>query len=425
MQIPVPDHSEETFYLIDHDGFRRVPRIVNARDGRRGFAIHPAGKGNDTSAAHFTPDLKTMVQEVVLNGKGVRARATGGPKDGQQNTLGLSGKSIRGYWLHPDHLDWVKGGVQPEALVQRASTSSPSLTTMDQASEAPDPTKASVLKCVTPKLEPQPAVSKPVSATHVFFRTIESINFAEHCCQGEGSIEAGSFLLDDLTIAREGSKRLRFAPLGNRPKHPLVALLGITPGGQIEKFADYLATMDVPAAASKAAFAGAQTVIKRILSANGLAKHIGLSLQGDLNDNDNILTTSVVKCCLMVDENYKFKAPDISASPAARHCATTRLATELRSYPTLGWVMVFGDPGWDALHELQIGSMSIINILRDSGLKVIKLPHFAQNFQQRELYALSDKEAQRVIDEKPEWAKFVPEAVRMRNAVLEAMTAAE
>lgn len=66
MTIPSPDHSEETFYLIDNDGFRRVPRIINARDGRRGFAIHPRGKGNDTSAAHFTSDLKTMVQEVVI-----------------------------------------------------------------------------------------------------------------------------------------------------------------------------------------------------------------------------------------------------------------------------------------------------------------------------------------------------------------------
>lgn len=250
-------------------------------------------------------------------------------------------------------------------------------------------------------------------------------NFADHCCQGKGSIEVGSFSLDDLSIAKEGSKRLRFAPLGNRPEHPLVALVGITPGGQIEKFADYLATMDVPSAASKAAFAGAQTVIKRMLSANGLAKHIGVSLQGDLNDDHNILTTSVVKCCLMVDENYKFKAPDIAASPAARHCATTRLVTELRSYPTLKWVVVFGDPGWNALHELQIGGKSIINVLRDSGLKVVKLPHFAQNFQQRELYGLSDEQVQHVVDEKPDWAKFAPAAVKMRNAVLEAMNAAE
>lgn len=425
MTISSPNHSEETFYLIDHDGFRRVPRIVNAQDGRRGFAIHPPGKGNDTSAAHFTADLKTMVQEVILGGKGVRARAKGGPKDGQQNTLGLSGKSIRGYWLHPDHLDWVRGGVQPEAPVRIASASEKPMQTLVKASSASGQAKAPALERSTVVQQPQPAASKPLAATDGSFRTIESINFADHCCQSKGKIAAGSFSLDDLTMAREGSKRLRFSPLGNRPKNPLVALVGITPGGQIGKFAAYLATMSVLAAASKAAFAGAQTVIKQLLSANGLAKHIGVSLEGDLNDNHDILTTSIVKCCLMVDENYKFKAPDIAASPAARHCATTRLVSELGSYPTLKWVVVFGDPGWDALHELQIDGKSIIRILRDLPLQVVKLPHFAQNFQQRELYALSDAKAQRVIDEKPDWAKFAPAALRMRNAVLESMGTAE
>lgn len=424
MTIPSPDHSEETFYLIDNDGFRRVPRIINARDGRRGFAIHPRGKGNDTSAAHFTSDLKTMVQEVVMSGKGVRTRAKGGPKDGQQNTLYLSGSSIRGYWLHPDHLDWVKGGAQPEAPVRMASASSLPLPTAKKTLKALAPTMPPPPEPCMPLVEPQPAATQPFFEARGFFRTIESINFADHCCQGKGSIGAGSFSIDDLTMAREGSKRLRFSPLGNRPEHPLVALVGITPGGQIEKFADYLATMDVSAAASKAAFAGAQTVIKQILSAHGLAQHIGLTLKGDLNDNHDILTTSIVKCCLMVDENYKFKAPDIAASPAARHCATTRLVKELSSYPTLKWVFIFGDPGWDALHELQLGSRSIINTMLDLGLKVIKLPHFAQNFQQRKLYTLSDEQAQRVITEKPEWAKFASAAVNMRNAVFEAMVAA-
>ena len=424
MTIPSPEHSEETFYLIDRDGFRRVPRIINARDGRRGFAIHPTGKGNDTSAAHFTADLKTLVQEVVMNGKGVRTRAKGGPKEGQQNTLYLSGSSIRGYWLHPDYLDWVKGGVQPEAPVRMASASSLASPAAGKAVKALAPTMPPALEVSMPRAQTQAAASQTFPATPRFFRTIESINFADHCCQGNGSIGAGSFSIDDLTMAREGSKRLRFSPLGNRPEHPLVALVGITPGGQIEKFAEYLSTMDLPAAASKAAFAGAQTVIKQILSAHGLAQHIGLTLQGDLNDNHDILTTSIVKCCLMVDENYKFKAPDIASSPAARHCATTRLVKELSSYPTLKWVVIFGDPGWDALHELQLGNKSIINTLLELGLKVVKLPHFAQNFQQRELYTLSDEQAQRVIAEKPEWAKFAPAAARMRDAVFKAMATA-
>jgi hypothetical protein len=91
----MPEHSEHIFYLIDHNGHRRVPYKIQARDGRYGYAVHPKGKGNDVSAAEYTEDLMQMVQAVVLHGKGVRARAFCGAKIGQGNTLGLSGQA----WL--------------------------------------------------------------------------------------------------------------------------------------------------------------------------------------------------------------------------------------------------------------------------------------------------------------------------------------
>ena len=104
--------SEESFFLIDTAGHRRVPVVMKARDGREGFAVHPVGKGNDASAAEYTPDLKTVVQSVVLHGKLVRARAVGGPQDGQRNSVGLSGSSIRGYWLVPALRHWVAGATR-------------------------------------------------------------------------------------------------------------------------------------------------------------------------------------------------------------------------------------------------------------------------------------------------------------------------
>jgi hypothetical protein len=78
----LPEHSEDFFYLIDHDGNRRVPVMMTARDGRCGFAVHPKGSGNDASAAEYTSDGKRMVQAVVLHGLRVRCRAKGGPQDG-------------------------------------------------------------------------------------------------------------------------------------------------------------------------------------------------------------------------------------------------------------------------------------------------------------------------------------------------------
>ena len=103
------EDSAHFFYLIDQDGNRRVPRKVQGRDGRYGYPVHPAGKGNDAAAATYTEDDQMLVQQVVLHGKGVRCRATSGPHKGQQNTLALDRQTIRGYWLHPSKTDWIAG----------------------------------------------------------------------------------------------------------------------------------------------------------------------------------------------------------------------------------------------------------------------------------------------------------------------------
>jgi hypothetical protein len=103
------------FALIDVDGFHRVPKKIRARDGRYGYALHPSGKGNDASAATFVDEERTMVQAVVVNGMGVRTLASGGPQDGQTNTLFLEGSRVRGYWLCPSATAWISGAkIRPE-----------------------------------------------------------------------------------------------------------------------------------------------------------------------------------------------------------------------------------------------------------------------------------------------------------------------
>jgi hypothetical protein len=265
-----------------------------------------------------------------------------------------------------------------------------------------------------------PVVSSPAApakSTHTY-TTCAAVDFAEHCCQGSGHLDAGSFGIDDLTMATEGRRRLRFAPLGNRPVAPRLALVGITPGGQIERFASLLATESIEVAARKAAFDGAQSAIKQLLAAHGFAERIGVSLDGDLNENPGILTTSVVKCCLMVDDGYRFAAPDIAASPAATRCATERLIGELCSYSTLRWVVVFGKPAWDALHELRIDGRSVMEALRTHGLVVVQFPHFAQNFQQRALFACDVAAEASLLVEKPDYAKYAMGSRSMRDQLL-------
>lgn len=269
-----------------------------------------------------------------------------------------------------------------------------------------------------PEPAAEPVLRKSQDAS-TRFHAATDIDFSLHCCQGKGQLKAGLFELDALTMAVEGPRRLRFAPLGNRPSTPKLALVGITPGGQIEAFASALATQDVPGAASHAAFRGAQKEIKQLLAAHGFADRLGIDLEGDLNHNPSILTTSVVKCCLMVDDGYRFAAPDIAASTAALRCATERLVNELRGYPTLQWVVVFGQPAWDALHELSFEGQPVISALRDAGMRVVQLPHFKQNFQQRALYSIDSVEEARLLAAKPHFTQYVEAPRRMRRALLE------
>lgn len=100
-------NSESFFVLLDNEGNRRIPYKVAARHGPYGYALHPAGKGNDPKAAKYTEDERELVQAVVLHGRGVRARVVGGSKDGQPNTVVLGKTSIRGYWLCPTRMDWI------------------------------------------------------------------------------------------------------------------------------------------------------------------------------------------------------------------------------------------------------------------------------------------------------------------------------
>jgi hypothetical protein len=43
------------------------------------------------------------------------------------------------------------------------------------------------------------------------------------------------------------------------------------------------------------------------------------------------------------------------ASPEAKFCVCNRFVADIRKYPTLKWVVIFGEAGWEAINLLKVG----------------------------------------------------------------------
>lgn len=208
-----------------------------------------------------------------------------------------------------------------------------------------------------------------------------------------------------------------FAPLGNSPVAPRLAVVGITPGGQVEHFRRLLGTHDVATSARLAAFSGAEKEIRQLLEAHGFLDSLGIAYSGSINDCPAVLTTSLVKCCMTVNGSYKYKAPDISASVMATRCVTQRFIKDIESHDTLSHVAIFGAPGWDALTTLSIEGRSILERLKVRGLTVLNFPHFAQNYQQRAIFRLEPHQDEAFLRRKPKYRPYYPAATVMRSAI--------
>lgn len=249
---------------------------------------------------------------------------------------------------------------------------------------------------------------------------VQLIRLADYCCQGGSKVlDRRCFAASDLIITREGRRELIFSPLGNRPAAPKLALVGITPGGQSEKFAVLLRNNDVETAASKAAFAGAQETIKTLLNAHDFLKAAGIKCPADLNENNDIFTTSLVKCCLRVDGSYKYAAPEISASETASYCISNRFVRDMEAFDSIRHVVIFGDPGWQAINLIKHRNVTIKTYLENRGIRVLNMPHFAQNFQQRAIYIQTPAADESYLRDNPRHRPYWPKAAAMRQKTLD------
>lgn len=234
------------------------------------------------------------------------------------------------------------------------------------------------------------------------------------------SLDTTSFSSSELIIKPTSDGReLIFSPLGNKPKAPVLALVGITPGGQSEKFETYIKTMSAAAAAEKAAFEGAQTKIKAMLQAHGFSQALGVDLTLGINNNPAIWTTSLVKCCVRTGGSYKFAAPDIETIKEACFCFSTRFRDEVQSHSSLTHMVIFGEPGWTALTEIIVEGETTLEWLTKKGLTVLKFPHFAQNYQQQKIFCQGKEDDEVYFSSKPRNRGYLASADSMRSAVLQ------
>lgn len=244
----------------------------------------------------------------------------------------------------------------------------------------------------------------------------------DYCCQAPARvINPYNFSIDDLTMVRRDEKFLRFSPLGNSSSEPRLVLVGITPGKQSEYFAKLLKTHTVHSAAKKASFHGAQKAIKEMLQAHGFAHALKINLDGDLNENPQILTTSLVKCCLMVNGSYKYKAPDLVTNPEASYCARIRFCAEIERHPSLRYAIIFGEPGWQAVNQLRVGQLTIRQVLEKMNIEVLNFPHFAQNYQQREIFKIRPDQEEALFAKKSSYRGYAPNVRTMKTALFGAI----
>lgn len=248
------------------------------------------------------------------------------------------------------------------------------------------------------------------------------INLDNYCCQANGkTINQSRFEDNDLILKSTADGELIFSPLGNHPSAPIIALVGITPGGQSTEFAKLLKTNSVEEAAQQAAFAGAQNVIKELLSAHSFASSIGINLEGDINESEQIFTTSLVKCCLKRKSDYLYKAPDILSSEEAVYCVKNKFLRDIDSHPSLKFIVMFGQPSWEAINGISENGKTIKEHLEAQGKTVLNFPHFAQNFQQRQLFCASNEESEALLIAKPGFQGYALKANQMKTALFNAV----
>ena len=91
---------------------------------------------------------------------------------------------------------------------------------------------------------------------------------------------------------------------------------------------------------------------------------------------------------------------------------------DIDAYGSIGHIVIFGEPGWNAVNSLKYNGISIKQYFEARRIKLLRVPHFAQNYQQRKIYIQPSSADENLFQIKPNYRPYQAKAACMRQEMI-------
>jgi len=210
---------------------------------------------------------------------------------------------------------------------------------------------------------------------------MKSCDLCKMWCEGKDIIIKNKLIEEDLIIKQERDRILYFSIVGNKPKNPFVALVGLCPGSTqlITLIENYNLNKDFEKAAELSSFRKITKNIAKMLRKIGIDQYLKIEIKDefDFNNSPLFLTTSLVKCAALKEgkgRSNEFQPLDYNFSAS---CLKNRFLADIlnKDYKNLKKIIIFGKQGAKAVSERIVEDKSIKEVLELNGKEVMFLPH--------------------------------------------------
>jgi len=203
------------------------------------------------------------------------------------------------------------------------------------------------------------------------------------CTQKAFDIPQNGYLeKDDLFLGGERNRRLYFSLVGNKPKNPVVALVGLCPGdNQLKKFISCYNEegLTLQESAINSGFSKLRKNLIDMLNVLGIDEIIQEKISSDYNFNqsEKFLVTSLVKCASIKDGGNPSEAFDPSKYEMTERCVKNRFVADILNpdFKNMKLVIIMGKHGWSAINTITTNNKTIKDYLESNGKVLVQIPH--------------------------------------------------